>query len=298
MAVVVLGGLVTSTLLTPVRAPGALPALRARRARPARRGRAAPPLGRRRGRARTRTRGGEGMSDGASQRAGCSRSLVALVVAALAASADCGDSPSEEGGGDEQAKVEPVKGTDVSSVTLTARGGQAARDRDRGGPPRAGPQRSVVPYDAVLYDADGATFTYTSPKPRVYVRAPITVVRIDGDRRVLSSGPPVGTDGRDGRRRRSSTAASTRSKRTEIRCDALDHRHEPAVPLPRDRGGRRDDALRRRRSCATRGWTSSRSSRRRASRSRRSASASRPRRSRSSSPCRSSRRSTASRGST
>jgi hypothetical protein len=78
-------------------------------------------------------------------------------------------------------------------VTLTA---QAAKRLgvETAAVRRRGARRSVVPYDAVLYSADGATFTYTSPKPRVYVRAPITVVRIDDDTAVLSSGPPVGTE--------------------------------------------------------------------------------------------------------
>jgi len=120
--------------------------------------------------------------------------LLAVFVMALAALAlaSCGDSPSAEGGGDEQAKVEPIGDTGVSSVTLTEDaakrlGIQTATVR------REGAQRTVVPYGAVLYDAGGATFTYTSPKPRVFVRAPITVVRIDGADAVLSRGPPVGT---------------------------------------------------------------------------------------------------------
>ena len=117
--------------------------------------------------------------------------VLALAVAALAATG-CGDSPSEEGGGDEQAKVAPVKGTDLSSVTLTA---EAAKRLgiETAAVRRHGARRSVVPYDAVLYSADGATFTYTSPKPRVYVRAPITVVRIDDDTAILSNGQPVYT---------------------------------------------------------------------------------------------------------
>jgi hypothetical protein len=120
--------------------------------------------------------------------------LLAVFVMALAALAlaSCGDSPSAEGGGDEQAKVEPIGDTGVSSVTLTEDaakrlGIQTATVR------REGAQRTVVPYGAVLYDAGGATFTYTSPKPRVFVRAPITVVRIEGADAVLSRGPPVGT---------------------------------------------------------------------------------------------------------
>jgi hypothetical protein len=45
----------------------------------------------------------------------------------------------------------------------------------------------------VLYDADGRTYTYTSPKPLVFVRHPIRVIRIQGARALLSSGPPAGT---------------------------------------------------------------------------------------------------------
>jgi hypothetical protein len=121
------------------------------------------------------------------------RRLAVLVMAlAAVALAACGDSPSAEDGADEQAKVEPIGDTGVSSVTLTEDaakrlGIQTATVR------REGAQRTVVPYGAVLYDAGGATSTYTSPKPRVFVRAPITVVRIDGADAVLSRGPPVGT---------------------------------------------------------------------------------------------------------
>jgi hypothetical protein len=121
------------------------------------------------------------------------RPLAVLVMALAAlALAACGDSPTAESGGDEQAKVEPIGDTGVSSVTLTEDaakrlGIQTATVR------REGAQRTVVPYGAVLYEAGGATFTYTRPKPRVFVRAPITVVRIDGADAVLSRGPPVGT---------------------------------------------------------------------------------------------------------
>jgi hypothetical protein len=51
---------------------------------------------------------------------------------------------------------------------------------------------SVIPYDAVLYDADGAAWTYTSPKHLVFQRQDISVARIDGNSAVLSKGPPPG----------------------------------------------------------------------------------------------------------
>lgn len=56
-----------------------------------------------------------------------------------------------------------------------------------------GATRTVVPYAAVIYDATGATWAYTNPEDLVFVRAPLTVERIDGDRVVLESGPPPGT---------------------------------------------------------------------------------------------------------
>ncbi len=52
----------------------------------------------------------------------------------------------------------------------------------------------VIPYAAVVYDADGKTWAYTSPKNLTYVRSPITVARIVGDKAFLSAGPTVGTN--------------------------------------------------------------------------------------------------------
>jgi len=53
--------------------------------------------------------------------------------------------------------------------------------------------RKVVPHGALLYDAQGKTWVYTNPEPRVFVRHPISVDYIEGDRVVLSDGPASGT---------------------------------------------------------------------------------------------------------
>jgi len=119
--------------------------------------------------------------------------IVGLAIAAAVFAAGCGSSGSKEEVGDAQpAKVTPIKGTDLSRVTLSA---DAAK---RLGIATAtvvaqGSDRKVIPYDAVIYAADGKTFTYTSPKPLNYVRAPITVTDIRGNRAYLSAGPPAGT---------------------------------------------------------------------------------------------------------
>ena len=119
--------------------------------------------------------------------------IVGLAIAAAVFAAGCGSSGSKEEVGDAQpAKVTPIKGTDLSRVTLSA---DAAK---RLGIATAtvvtqGSDRKVIPYDAVIYAADGKTFTYTSPKPLNYVRAPITVTDIRGNKAYLSAGPPAGT---------------------------------------------------------------------------------------------------------
>jgi hypothetical protein len=54
-------------------------------------------------------------------------------------------------------------------------------------------QRTTVPYSAVLYNPDGATYVYTNPEPLVFVRHPITVDYVEGNLAVLAAGPPRGT---------------------------------------------------------------------------------------------------------
>jgi hypothetical protein len=51
-----------------------------------------------------------------------------------------------------------------------------------------------VPYASLIYDAAGKTWVYTSPEPRTYIRAAVTVDRISGDAVQLRSGPAAGTE--------------------------------------------------------------------------------------------------------
>ena len=98
---------------------------------------------------------------------------------------------------DEPARVEQVAETDISRVILTPR---AAQRLDIRTAPALEAQltpsgmRKVVPYASVLYDSHGDTWVYTNPEPQVFVRHPIAVDYIEGDRAVLSDGPPSGTE--------------------------------------------------------------------------------------------------------
>lgn len=98
---------------------------------------------------------------------------------------------------EEPARVEPVEGSKVSRLTLTARA--AERLGIQTTPVREGrvagsrTLRKVIPYSAVIYDAHGETWTYTSPQALVFVRHPLTVERIEGEHAFLAEGPPAGT---------------------------------------------------------------------------------------------------------
>jgi hypothetical protein len=52
---------------------------------------------------------------------------------------------------------------------------------------------TVVPYAALIYDPDGKTWVYTSPRPLEFLRAPVEVSRIEGTLAYLSTGPAAGT---------------------------------------------------------------------------------------------------------
>ncbi len=120
--------------------------------------------------------------------------VVAALIACLQLAA-CGQTPVSTASESAPAKVERIKGTELSRVTLTADAAkrldiQTATVRDT---QVNGVQRKVIPYAAILYDTQGDTWTYTSPEPLTFVRSAIKVDYITGDQAYLSAGPPSGT---------------------------------------------------------------------------------------------------------
>jgi len=119
-----------------------------------------------------------------------SASLV-LVVAALLL-AGCTEVESESATGYEPSKLESIKGAGgAQRVSFTAEG--ARRIGLRTAAVRRSGKRQVVPYAALLYDPEGKTHVYTTHKLLQYVRYEVKVIRIEGDRVLLSGGPPPGT---------------------------------------------------------------------------------------------------------
>lgn len=95
------------------------------------------------------------------------------------------------------AKVEKLDGSETSRVTLTAKAVErldlrTVEVREQKVSRSATPRR-VVPYSSLIYDAQGATWVYTSPQPMTFVRQKVEVDYIEGLIAVLRDGPAAGT---------------------------------------------------------------------------------------------------------
>jgi hypothetical protein len=119
--------------------------------------------------------------------------LALAVLAILALSAGVLSSCGGETGAEAQPPASVEESADGGPARLTLTDEAATRTGIETVAVQAAGQQLTIPYSAILYDADGKTWTYTNPEPLVFVRAPITVEQIQGDTATLSSGPPAGT---------------------------------------------------------------------------------------------------------
>jgi hypothetical protein len=117
-----------------------------------------------------------------------------LIAAGVSLSA-CGEASTgydyETASHHEPAKLEPIKGTDVQRVIFDAVA--AKRVGLQTAPIRQNGEGKIMPYAALIYDAEGNTYAYTAPEPLTFVRKEIEIDRVDGDSVMLSDGPPAGT---------------------------------------------------------------------------------------------------------
>lgn len=119
--------------------------------------------------------------------------MVALVVGVWPLMSAC-QQQSKRVEHEQAARVEHVDGSDVARVTLTQKaieriGLETGTVEER----TMSPAVRIVPYSALIYDAHGDTWVYTSSAPRSFVRQKVTVDRIAGNDVILADGPTVGT---------------------------------------------------------------------------------------------------------
>ena len=104
-----------------------------------------------------------------------------LLAATALPLAGCTEVETESSTAYEPSTLKEVKGKeDLHLVTFTEEG--AKRVGVKTGEIRRGDGQTVVPYAALIYDPQGKTYVYTSPKPLTYVQV------------IVSDGPPAGTD--------------------------------------------------------------------------------------------------------
>jgi len=120
------------------------------------------------------------------------RTALALLLVSLAVSLPACTQVEESESEYSPTETKAIPGREELQVTFNAEavrraGVQTAHVRAGGG-------HTFIPYAALIYDENGDTYTYVSPKPRVYIREPIRVDHIAGDRVVLKQGPTVGTE--------------------------------------------------------------------------------------------------------
>jgi hypothetical protein len=120
------------------------------------------------------------------------RALASVLTVLSVALAGCGQEAADAAPGAEAVSVTEIDDSDLHRVTLSesaaARLGleTIAVTEGSGG-------TLLIPYSALLYDATGATWTYTSPENLVFVREQVEVELIDGDFAQLTTGPEAGS---------------------------------------------------------------------------------------------------------
>jgi hypothetical protein len=98
---------------------------------------------------------------------------------------------------EEPAKVAKIEGTNLKSVTLSARAAERlgiVTQPVREVPAANGvPAARSIPLAAVIYDTHGDAWAYAVSQPLTFVRRAVKVARVQGDIAILESGPEVGT---------------------------------------------------------------------------------------------------------
>ena len=118
---------------------------------------------------------------------------LAAVLTLGSALAGCVGNPVEATPAQEPVVVEHAEDSEIGRLSMTEQG--ADRLGLETSPVTADASGGLrIPYAALLYLADGSTWVYAETDELVFERAAVSVVRVEGDSVLLSSGPEPGTD--------------------------------------------------------------------------------------------------------
>ena len=123
------------------------------------------------------------------------QSLAVMVVAVIAViAAACAQPSSVTPAKIEAVVVEKIEGSDLERLALSPQAAQrlGVQTSQVEASTAGGSGRMAVPYSALIYDKDGATWVYTSAEDLVFVRHEVTVDHIVDDLAILTAGPILG----------------------------------------------------------------------------------------------------------
>lgn len=116
----------------------------------------------------------------------------ALCAALLSSLPACAQSTAQaESAAEAPAKVEKNATTGIARITLSQRAIERLELLTETVKPADG--GILLPYAALLYDAEGKTWVYGNPEPRVFERQAVTVTKVEAGVVTASAGPAVGS---------------------------------------------------------------------------------------------------------
>jgi hypothetical protein len=115
----------------------------------------------------------------------------ALVGVPIAEAMSAGPTDASAPVGNRPAKTEAISGTNIKKITLTEKAAQRLDIKTVDVRQDASGAR-IVPYAALFYDKDGSTWVYTNPQPLTFIRARVTVDKIQTEDAIVKDGPAAG----------------------------------------------------------------------------------------------------------
>jgi hypothetical protein len=121
--------------------------------------------------------------------------LIGLMIGSMALSGCSGGVVSAAPAEVAPATIEHLSGLNPTRETLSAQAAKRLGIRTAGVSETTynGTTEQVIPYGAIIYDTQGATWVYTSDGPLSFIRVPVTIDEIQGSQVFIKEGPAAGS---------------------------------------------------------------------------------------------------------